>query len=184
MQDILEKVLPTKQSIWIAGITMTLAINAWLLQSWLQKIGIQIDLLSKIEIRLLLAVSVLCVGLFALLVSITKSYTNKDKSHKQEIESLYQSFGLKEERKLRVKRWKDEIQVCESLQDFHNTTAFLEIEPLLNSEERNEIAVVHKDGNAIIICTGIESNVSTPLSRLLVCYRKAIYRLEGLWGLI
>ena len=163
---------------------MSISISGMIPPDWLQKVGIQIEWLSSIEHRLELVSMIWLIGSFLLIASLVYELNQREKLHKTEIERLMQSLEPREERKIRVKRWQDEIQVCESLQDFYNSSAFLEIEPLLNSDEKCEIEFVHKQGNVIEINDGFSTTVSTPLSRLLVCYRKALYRLEGLWGLI
>ena len=59
-----------------------------LLAEGLQKLGLRVELLEHTAVRLLLAVSVLCIGLIAFSVTLLVAYKPKLNEYQQEIESL------------------------------------------------------------------------------------------------
>jgi len=88
-----------------------------------------------------------------------------------------------EERKLRVKKWRDEISSCDSLGAFHNTSSYLQLTEQLTNQEKAEIARNNAEGNIVTINVRATTIVSTS-SEILICYQKAINRIEKESGLI
>jgi hypothetical protein len=71
MQDLLEKFLPTTLMKTLAMAILSLSLSVPFLGEGLQKVGLSIELLTKTEIRLILFLVVVCIGLmllYALLV--------------------------------------------------------------------------------------------------------------------
>lgn len=89
MSNILETILPTKQSRWIAGIGLPLAPSAAWLGDYLQKLGLQIEYLSKLEVRLLLVLSVLSINLFSLVISLVRSINCQSEIHSNNLKLKY-----------------------------------------------------------------------------------------------
>jgi hypothetical protein len=92
----------------------------------------------------------------------------------------------REEQKLRVKKWRDEIASCNtSLGEFYKTESYLELKERLTPLEKNEISKNNSNiGPTCIIHVGAEVTTSTPSSIIIDCYRQSIHRIEKEWGLI
>ena len=88
MPEILEKLILFYWPRKILEMTIPLFLAAPLLAEGLQKLGLRVELLEHTAVRLLLAVSVLCIGLISFSVTLLVAYKPKIKEYQQEIESL------------------------------------------------------------------------------------------------
>ena len=70
IKDVLKEILPTIWSRFIVGIAILILPLAIFLHESLKKFGLEYEILSKLEIRLILVLSILCLFLFLLLINL------------------------------------------------------------------------------------------------------------------
>ena len=91
MLSFLEKLLPTKQTRIIATATWSLALSVPFLAEALQKLGLNIEYLSKPEVRIILGLLVFCLGLIFLVYSVVCSLNVHIENQKDNIKL---KFGI------------------------------------------------------------------------------------------
>jgi hypothetical protein len=99
--------------------------------------------------------------------------------------SVSEKLGKKDERKARVKKWREDVYSYRLL-DFYKTQSYLDLNELLTKRERGEVSKNNTRERIIHATIGIGGTItaSTNESRILACYKKAINRIEKEWDLI
>ena len=135
-------------------------------------VGLYTDIQGILQIPKELLVQVLgCIGSI-FLGMLVYSFTLSNKINK------------KEERKLRIAKWRDDLNNFNCVRDFYKTSTYHELEAQLTKEDKNIKSSIEKHGRAIVLVVdGYGTRIDDSVSRLKNLYLKVIIRLKNQWGL-